>query len=79
MGDSVEVQVVTETRNLKTLPFHQPKEPIKMGHAWEDWLEGIEREFRYFRITTPVDMKDALIIYGGKAIVRLEKSLPTET
>ena len=41
-----------------------------------EWLEGIEREFRYFRITEAVDKKDAIIIYGGKEIARLEKSLP---
>ena len=35
---------------------------------------GIEREFRYFKITEPLDKKDALIIYGGKEIARLEKS-----
>jgi len=38
-------------------------------------LEGIEREFRFFRIHDPLDKKDALIIYGGKEIARLEKSL----
>ena len=46
------------------------------GKAWEEWLEEIEREFRYFRITHPQDKKDALIIYGGNEIARLEKSLP---
>lgn len=45
------------------------------GKAWQDWLDGIEREFRYFRITNPMDKKDAMIIYGGQEIARLEKSL----
>ena len=36
----------------------------------------IERELRYFKITEPADKKDALIIYKGKEIARLEKSLP---
>ena len=43
---------------------------------WEDWLEGIEREFRYFKITNQQDKKDAIIIYGGQEISRLEKNLP---
>ena len=49
---------------------------MSTGKAWEDWLESIEREFRYFRITDASDRKDALIIYGGQEISRLEKSLP---
>ena len=51
-------------------------DPIVKGKAWDDWLEEIERKLRYFKITEPLDKKDALIIYGGKEIARLEKSLP---
>ncbi len=54
-----------------------PEDPAKIGNAWDEWLEGIEREFRYFRITSPEDKKDALIIYGGNVIAKLEKNLPT--
>jgi hypothetical protein len=48
------------------------------GKQWEEWIEEIEREFRYFRITELIDKKDALLIYGGKEIVRLNKSLKNE-
>ena len=34
---------------------------------------------RYFKILDSMDKKDALIIYGGKDIARLEKSLPNLT
>lgn len=51
-------------------------EANSVGKAWEEWLEGIERELRYFKIAEAVDKKDAIIIYGGKEIGRLEKSLP---
>ena len=47
-----------------------------IGKAWQEWLEGIEKEFRFFRISEAVDKKDAMIIYGGNEITRLEKSLP---
>ena len=30
----------------------------------------------YFRISHPADRKGAMIIYGGKELARLEKSLP---
>ncbi len=73
------IQVVTETRNLKTLPFIIPEDANIVGKEWEEWLEGIECEFRYFKISDPVDKKDALIIYGGKEIARLEKGLPNPT
>ena len=70
------VVVINETRNLKTNPFLPTDDPLETGKAWEEWLEEIEREFRYFRITDAMDKKDALIIYGGKEIARLAKTLP---
>eukprot|EP00795_Rhopilema_esculentum_P013859 gene13859-4804_t len=36
----------------------------------EDWFDGIERAFRYFKIADPIEKKDALIIYGGKDVAR---------
>ena len=70
------ILVVTETRNLRTQPFAIPDEMNAVGKAWQEWLEGIEREFRFFKILEAVDKKDAMIIYGGNEIARLEKSLP---
>ena len=62
------IRVVTETRNLQTQPFVVPDDTNRVDKAWEEWLEGIEQEFRYFRITEAVNKKDAIIIYGGKEI-----------
>ena len=66
---------VPETRHL---PIEQFK--LRDAHnADKDWkllLEKIEREFRYNRINTPTDKKDALIIFGGREIAYLEKYLP---
>ena len=70
------IHVVTETRNLKSTPFIIPEDNNIIRGEWEDWLDGIERGFRYFKITEPADKTDALIIYGGKEISRLAKSLP---
>ena len=63
-------------RHLRSKPFIIPENPLKIGRAWEDWLDGIEREFRYFKITDPTDKEDALLIYGGQELVRLHKTLP---
>ena len=76
MAENEAVTIVMESRNLRAFPFRPSEDQLSTGKAWEDWLEGIEREFRYFKITNPQDMKDALIIYGGQEISRLEKSLP---
>ena len=76
MADNTAVTVITESRNLRSLPFRIREDQLSTGKAWEDWLESIEREFRYFRIKDASDRKDALIIYGGQEISRLEKSLP---
>jgi hypothetical protein len=77
-GEPQRITVVTETRNLRTLLFVQIEDPLSTGKQWEEWIEGNEREFRYFRITEPVDKKDALLIYGSKEIVRLNKRLKNE-
>ena len=69
------IRDVTETRNLRTQPFAIPEETNAVGKAWQEWLEGIEREFRVFTISEAVDKKDAMIIYGGNEIARLEKRL----
>ena len=70
------IRVVTETRNLRTQLFAIPDEMNAMGKAWQEWLEGIEKEFRFFKISEVVGKTDARIIYGGNEIARLEKSLP---
>ena len=67
------VHVSTATINLKSQPFIPGEDPIVIGKTWDDWFEEIEWKFRYFKITEPVAKKDALIIYGGKEIARLEK------
>ena len=67
---------VTLYRNLQSKPFIPSGNPMTTGKEWEIWLEGIEREFRFFSITNDQDKVDALIIYGGTKIARLENSLP---
>ena len=75
-SETQEIRVVTETINLQSWPFVVLDEKNNVGKAWEEWLEGIEREFRYLKITGANDTKDAIIIYGSKEIAQLEKSLP---
>ena len=54
-----QVTVLIESRNVKTQPFISSDYQISTGKALEEWLEGIEREFRYFNITDPINKKDA--------------------
>ena len=76
MAENTRVTIINESRNLRTLPFIPPEDQLSVGKAWEDWLEEIEREFRYFKITSAQDKNDATIIYGGQEIARLARSLP---
>ena len=76
MADNNIVTIISESRNLRALPFRPTENQLSVGKEWEEWLDAIEREFRYFRINSPADRKDALIIYGGTEIARLEKTLP---
>eukprot|EP00794_Sanderia_malayensis_P021364 gene21364-23444_t len=68
-----------ESKHLQVRPFVSTDSGISTGQAWEEWLEEIEREFRYFKIRDAQDKKDAMIIYGGRELARLEKSLPNPT
>ena len=68
-----------ESKHLKVRPFVSTDSGISTGQAWEEWLEEIEREFRYFKIVNAQDRKDAMIIYGGRELARLDKSLPDPT
>ena len=72
-----EVIIVSQSR-IRSLPFRPTEDQLYTKKAWEEWLDFIEREFRYFRIISPADRKDALIIYGRPKIVRLEKCLPDQ-
>ena len=67
--------VVAERRNLLIQPF-KPTDRLSAGKAWREWLEEIEREFRYYRINTPNEKKDALLIFGCRELRRLDKYLP---
>ena len=78
-GPAAPVQVITSTRTLKSQPFNPGDNPIATRQAWDYWLEEIEREFRNFKITEPLDKKDALVIYRGKEIAPLEKNMPNPT
>ena len=62
-------------RNLRIKPFTVDEDHIATGEKWDDWLEELEREMRFFRISDAADKKDALLIYGGAEIRKLEKSL----
>ena len=70
------MQDIKATRNLRSQIFTPGDDPVATGNVWDDWLVEIEWEFRCFKITEPLDYKDALIIYGRIELARLEKSLP---
>ena len=33
-----------ESRNLRALPLRPSEDQLSNGKAWEDWLDGIERQ-----------------------------------
>ena len=55
MADRNAVTIITDSRNLRALPFRPTEDQLSIGKCWEDWLESIEREFRYFRIDNSLD------------------------
>ena len=75
MAGKERITIVT-SRKLHILPFIAEANCLSAGRAWKEWIEELERQFRFFRINLPSDKKDALLIYGGRELVRLEKILP---
>ena len=62
MAESAAVTVIaTETRNLRVLLFWPTEDQLTTGKAWDEWLDDIERELRYFPIGNLADRKDAMI------------------
>ena len=76
MSGADRIRIVSQSRDLNILPFREAEQNHSSGKHWTEWLEDIERQFRYFKIHDPFDQKDALIIYRGREIARLEKVLP---
>ena len=48
VADNAAVTVIIESRNLRALTLRITEDQLSTGKAWEDWLESIEREFRFF-------------------------------
>ena len=53
--------------------FAIPDEMSAVGKAWQEWLKGIEREFRFFKMLEAVEKKDAIIVHRGNERARLEE------
>ena len=62
-------------RNLRINQVTVDDDYLATGEKWEEWLEELERELRFFRIRTPEDKRDVVLIFGGKEIRRLHKCL----
>ena len=63
-----EVKILTTGKALKLEPFRVPEDPLKVGRAWQEWLEDFEEETNYFEIKEIRDKVGALKIYGGSEI-----------
>lgn len=55
-----ETVTVIKSRILRTLPFRPLEDQHSTGKVWEDWKEGIESEFHYFKIVNLQDNKDVI-------------------
>ena len=52
-------------RNLTIKPFTLDENNIETGETWEEWLDELDREMNFFRISDAEDKKDAMLIYCG--------------
>ena len=72
MAGNDRITIVT-SRKLHILPFIAEENRLSACRAWKELIEELERQFRFFRINLPSDKEDALLIYGGRELVRLGK------
>ena len=49
-------------RNLKIDPFTVDEDHIATAEKWDEWLDELEREMRFVRISDAADKKDAMLI-----------------
>ena len=76
MDPNERVRVNLVTRDLRIEPFKPTNDRLLTGRAWQEWVENLERQFRFFKIGDISDRKDALLIFGGQEITCLNKWLP---
>ncbi|XP_045167266.2 uncharacterized protein LOC123530556 [Mercenaria mercenaria] len=63
------------SRILKISPFIGGEDHRMSNEIWTEWIDELELELRFLEITDPQKKKDALLLYGGKEIRKLEKNL----
>jgi hypothetical protein len=44
------MRVIATSKTLKIEPFKIPDNHLKVGRAWEEWIEDFEDEITYFEI-----------------------------
>ena len=44
------MRVLATSKALKIEPFRIPDDHLKVGRAWEEWIEDFEDEITYFEI-----------------------------
>jgi lysyl-tRNA synthetase class I len=70
------MRVIATSKTLKIEPFKIPDNHLKVGRAWEEWIEDFEDEITYFEIREIRDKISALKIYGGQELKKLARYLP---
>ena len=70
-----------QQRYLRIGNFVPPESELSIGKAWDDWIDDLEAQFRYFKLNDTMDKKkaDAIKIFEGEVIKRLAKTLPNPT
>ena len=63
------------SHTLRISSFHVDEDNIANAERWDEWIDEVELNFRVSKITEPSQKKDILLLYGGKEVRKLDKSL----
>ena len=76
MGPNQRVRFNLISGDLRVEHFNSTHNRFLTWKTWQEWIENFERQLRFFNIRDASDRKDALLIFGGNEITRLDKWLP---
>ena len=62
--------------DLKCKEFQVDGDPTTVSERWEEWIENLEFNCTFFKVTDAKNKKAALMIYDWQALRKIHNNLP---
>ena len=57
--------------DLRVKEFNVETDPTKLADKWEEWINNLEYNFKYFKIEDAEAKKAALMVYRGESLRKI--------